>query len=73
MEPRAGGDSGGLNKLLEDEQIMAKQSLFKELIQFAMREKKWWLVPLLVILVLIGGLIVFAQSSALAPFLYPFF
>lgn len=52
---------------------MPKQSLIKELVQFAMREKKWWLVPLLVILVLIGSLIVFAQSSALAPFLYPFF
>lgn len=52
---------------------MAKQSLLRELIQFAMREKKWWLVPLLVILVLLGALIVFAQSSAIAPFLYPFF
>ncbi|MCX6908201.1 MAG: DUF5989 family protein [Verrucomicrobia bacterium] len=61
------------NNLLKMESIMAKQSLLRELIQFAMREKKWWLVPLLVILVLIGGLIIFAQSSALAPFLYPFF
>ena len=52
---------------------MAKKFLLSELIQFAMREKKWWLVPLLVILVVIGGLIVFTQSSALAPFLYPFF
>ena len=52
---------------------MAKQSLVRELIQFAMREKKWWLVPLLLILLLLGALIVFAQSSAIAPFLYPFF
>jgi len=59
--------------MFEGKKIMAKQSLIKELVQFAMREKKWWLIPLLVILVLIGGLIVFAQSSALAPFLYPFF
>lgn len=72
MEPRAGGGAGGLSGRLEEEN-MAKQSLIKELVQFAMREKKWWLIPLLVILVVIGGLIVFAQSSALAPFLYPFF
>ncbi len=52
---------------------MAKQSLIGELVQFAMREKKWWLVPLLVILVLMGALIIFVQSSAIAPFLYPFF
>lgn len=52
---------------------MAQQSLLRELIQFALREKKWWLIPLLVLLVVIGGLIIFAQSSAVAPFLYPFF
>ena len=52
---------------------MAKQSLLREMIQFALREKKWWLVPLLVILVLIGGLLILAESSALTPFLYPFF
>jgi len=61
------------NSLRKTESIMAKQSLLRELIQFAMREKKWWLIPLLVMLVLIGGIILFAQSSAIAPFLYPFF
>ena len=59
--------------MLKTENIMAKQSLLRELVQFAMREKKWWLIPLLVMLVVIGGIILFAQSSALAPFLYPFF
>ena len=47
---------------------MVKQSLLRELFQFALREKKWWLIPLLVLLVVIGGLIIFAQSSAIAPF-----
>jgi hypothetical protein len=73
MESRADGDPGGLDRTWRSKDIMAKQSLLKELIQFAMREKKWWLVPLLVILVLLGALIIFAQSSAIAPFLYPFF
>lgn len=73
MESRAGGDPGGLEGTWRSKDIMAKQSLIGELVQFAMREKKWWLVPLLVILVLMGALIIFVQSSAIAPFLYPFF
>jgi hypothetical protein len=73
MVARPDGDPGGLDGASQSKDIMAKQSLLKELIQFAMREKKWWLIPLLVILVLLGALIIFAQSSAIAPFLYPFF
>jgi len=39
-----------------------------------MRErKKLWLLPILVVLVLVGGLLVFAQGSALAPFIYTIF
>jgi hypothetical protein len=53
--------------------IMAKQSLVRDFIAFVRHEKKWWLVPLLAILLLVGVLIVFAQSSPLAPFIYPFF
>ncbi|UCG34300.1 MAG: hypothetical protein JSU68_06605 [Phycisphaerales bacterium] len=52
---------------------MAKQSLVRDFIAFVRHEKKWWLVPLLAILLLVGVLIVFAQSSPLAPFIYPFF
>jgi len=46
--------------------------LVKEFGQFLMQEKKWWLWPLVIILLLLGALIVFASSSALAPFMYPF-
>jgi hypothetical protein len=35
--------------------------------------KKWWLLPLIVILALTGALLVFAQGSALAPFIYTVF
>ena len=52
---------------------MAKQSLIKEFILFVKHEKKWWLVPLLTVLLLVGALIVFAGSSPLAPFIYPLF
>ena len=52
---------------------MSKLSIIKELFGFLHREKKWWLIPLIVMLVMLALVIIFAQSSALAPFLYPFF
>ena len=52
---------------------MAKQSLIKEFFLFVKEEKKWWLVPLLAVLLLVGAIMVFAGSSPLAPFLYPLF
>jgi len=52
---------------------MSKLSTIKELFGFLRREKKWWMIPMVLVLVLLAFLIIFAQSSALAPFLYPFF
>jgi hypothetical protein len=52
---------------------MSKLSTVKELFGFLRREKKWWLIPMILVLVLLAFVIIFAQSSALAPFLYPFF
>ncbi len=52
---------------------MAKQSIIKEFFLFIKQEKKWWLVPLISVLLLIGALIVFAGTSPLAPFIYPLF
>lgn len=53
--------------------IMAKPSLLKEFYLFIREEKKWWLVPLIAVLLLVGALVLFASSSPLAPFLYPLF
>jgi hypothetical protein len=52
---------------------MAKQSLAKEFLLFIKHEKKWWLVPLITVLLIVGVVMVFANTSALAPFLYPLF
>lgn len=52
---------------------MAKISMLSELWLFIRYRKKWWLAPILFILLLMGIVIVFAETSALAPFLYPFF
>jgi len=35
--------------------------------------KKWWLLPVLFVMLLVGGLLVLAQGSALAPFIYSIF
>lgn len=44
-----------------------------EITQFVMHRKKYWLVPILVTMVLFGGLIVLSQGSAVAPFIYTLF
>lgn len=48
-------------------------SLLKELVAYMRARKKWWLSPVIVILVLVGGLLVLAQGSAIAPFIYTVF
>ena len=48
-------------------------TLIRELVTFLRQEKKWWLIPLCVTLVLMTVLIVVAESSAIAPFVYSLF
>jgi hypothetical protein len=48
-------------------------SLLKELWAFMRARKKYWLLPILVMMVLLGFLIVMAQGSAVAPFIYMLF
>jgi len=52
---------------------MAKRSLFKEFLAFIVHEKKWWMIPLVAVLLVVGAMILFASSSPLAPFIYPLF
>ncbi|MEK9861832.1 MAG: DUF5989 family protein [Limisphaerales bacterium] len=52
--------------------ICSVWQLFREFCQFLKQEKKWWLWPLVLMLLLLGVLIAFSSSSALAPFMYPF-
>ena len=47
--------------------------LFGELWSFMKERKKWWLMPVIVVMVVVGALLVFAQGSALAPFIYTIF
>lgn len=52
---------------------MGKLAILKELWEFLRVRKKWWLTPILVMLILLGLLIFFTQSSAVAPFIYTLF
>ncbi len=48
-------------------------SLVREMILYMGARKKWWLSPIILVLLLVGGLIVLAQGSAVAPFIYTIF
>jgi len=47
--------------------------LLKELWHYMRERKKFWLLPILIVMVILGGLIVLAQGSAVAPFIYTLF
>jgi hypothetical protein len=52
---------------------MGNTGLARELWAYMRERKKWWLLPVLLVLLLVGLLLVFAQGSALAPFIYTIF
>ena len=45
----------------------------KEFLEFLKVRKKYWLLPILLVLVLFGGLIILSQGTAVAPFVYTIF
>ena len=48
-------------------------SFLAELWIFLKARKKLWLLPIILLMLLVGGLLIFAQSSVLAPFIYTLF
>ena len=48
-------------------------SLIGELWEYMRERKKYWLLPILVMMAALGGLIVLSQGSAVAPFIYTLF
>ncbi len=45
----------------------------KELLEFLMIRKKYWLIPIVLVFFLIGGILVATQGTAIAPFIYTIF
>ena len=45
----------------------------KDLYLFLKERKKWWLIPIILSFIIIGLLLIFAEASTIAPFVYPLF
>jgi len=48
-------------------------AFLRELTEFLLARKKYWLIPVVLLLVVFGGLVVLSQGSAIAPFIYTIF
>jgi len=55
------------------ESLASRMGIMGELLRFFWERKWWWLTPMILVLLLFSGLIIFAQSSAIAPFIYTLF
>jgi len=61
-----------MNKKRESTFIV-RLGVLGELLQFLWKRKLWWLIPMIVLVILFVVLLVFAQGSAVAPFIYTLF
>lgn len=55
------------------ESLASRMGIAGELLGFFWHHKWWWLTPMILVLLLFGVLVIFAQSSAIAPFIYTLF
>ena len=53
--------------------FISKFMVVGELMAFLWERKLWWLIPMVIVLIIFGLLLIFAQSSAVAPFIYTLF
>lgn len=52
---------------------MAKLKIMREFLEFLKENKKWWLLPIVLVLMVLGALIILTQGSVVAPFIYTLF
>lgn len=45
----------------------------RDLFRFLWQQRLWWLIPMVFVLLLVGAVLIFAQGSAVAPFIYTLF
>jgi hypothetical protein len=55
------------------ESLASRMGIAGELLQFFWQHKWWWLTPMILVLLIFGILVIFAQTSAIAPFIYTLF
>ncbi|WBX71650.1 DUF5989 family protein [Tenacibaculum retecalamus] len=52
---------------------MNKSVIFLEFLKFLIQQKKYWLLPIIIVLILLSALILFTENSVLSPFVYTLF
>ena len=55
------------------QRLAGRSEIVGELFQFLWQQRLWWMIPMVTMLLLFGLLLIFAQSSPLAPFVYTLF
>ncbi len=55
------------------ESLRVRLGIAGELLAFLWERKLWWMIPMVLVLLVVGGLIVTAQSTAIGPFIYTLF
>jgi len=53
--------------------IGTRVGILGELFSYLWQRKLWWMIPMIVVLIFVVGLLIFAQSSPIAPFIYTLF
>jgi len=61
------------SRTLIGKEAMQKLQIIAEYFRFLRQQKKWWMLPMVTLLLVLGLLMLFAQSSPLAPFIYTVF
>ena len=54
-------------------ELISRLGIMGELLTFFWKRKLWWLIPMVMVLLLFGLLLIFAQTSSIAPFIYTLF
>lgn len=54
-------------------ELTSRLGIMGELLTFFWKRKLWWLIPMVLVLLLFGVLLIFAQTSSIAPFIYTLF
>jgi hypothetical protein len=53
--------------------LSRKTGIVGELLEFLWKAKRWWLIPIVIMLIVLGAIFIFASSSPIAPFIYTLF
>ena len=73
MTDKVSTDTGGAEDSFAEQADEKSPSFLREMWDFVCHNKKWWLIPIMVVLLLVGILVLLTSNQALAPFIYTLF